>query len=198
MADQKCLRELVRRQVAALPAPADLRERRARLRLLEALDRLPRPFARLAGPVHVTGGAIVVGRRGVVLHRHKRMGIWLQPGGHLEPGETPWQAALREAAEETGFDRAPGGTRLGPALRHPPGGPRLVHVDVHPAPLRHVHLDLRYLLLAPDADPSPGPGESPEARWFSWPEAIAAADEGLAGALRALASHSSTFHGASG
>jgi 8-oxo-dGTP pyrophosphatase MutT (NUDIX family) len=187
MACQNPLRDSVRRQVAALPAPADLRERRARLRLLEALGRLPRPFARLGGPTHVTGSAIVVGRRGVILHRHKRMGMWLQPGGHLEPGESPWRAAAREATEETGLP-----------LRPPPGGSRLVHVDVHPAPFQHVHLDLRYLLLAPDGDPSPGPGESPDARWFSWPEAIAAADPGLAGALRALASHWSTFQGASG
>jgi 8-oxo-dGTP pyrophosphatase MutT (NUDIX family) len=180
--------DAVRTQVLALPAPADLRERRSRLRLLDALARLPRPFARLAGPTHVTGSAIVVGRRGLVLHRHKRMGIWLQPGGHLEPGEAPWQAARREAAEETGLP-----------LRHPPAGARLVHVDVHPAPLGHVHLDLRYLLLAPDQDPCPPPGESPDARWFSWPEAVAVADAGLAGALRALApSQSSTFQGASG
>jgi 8-oxo-dGTP pyrophosphatase MutT (NUDIX family) len=187
MEDPRRLREVVRRQVLDMAAPADLRERRSRLRLLEALDRLPRPFARLGGPIHVTGSAIVVGPRGVVLHRHKRMGIWLQPGGHLEPGETPWDAATRETAEEAGL----------PA-RHPVGGPRLVHVDVHPTPIGHVHLDLRYLLVAPDRDPIPEEGESPDARWFSWADAIAVADEALAGALRALSSHSSTFHGASG
>lgn len=175
MAGQEQLRAQVRRQVLALPAPADLRERRSRLRLLEAVGRLPHPFARLAGPTHVTGSAIVVGPRGVVLHRHKRMGIWLQPGGHLEPGEAPWQAARREASEETGL-----------ALRHPPGGLRLVHVDVHRAPLCHVHLDLRYVLLTADRDPCPPPGESQDVRWFSWAEALGVADAGLAGALRAV------------
>ena len=48
----------------ALPAPADLRERRSRLRLLEAIGRLPAPFARLAGPTHVTGSASDAWRRG--------------------------------------------------------------------------------------------------------------------------------------
>jgi len=167
------LRAVVRDQVRDLPAPVDLRERRSRLRLLEALERLREPFARLGGPTHITGSAIVIGPRGVVLHRHKRMGIWLQPGGHLEAGEAPWQAARREASEETGL-----------TVRHPPGGPRLVHVDVHLAPLRHVHFDLRYVLLAGDRDPRPAPGESQDARWFTWPEAIAIADEGLSAALR--------------
>ena len=48
-------------------------------------------------------------------------------------------------------------------LTHPPGGPRLIHVDVHDAAHGHTHLDLRYLLVAPDRDPAPPPGESPEA-----------------------------------
>jgi 8-oxo-dGTP pyrophosphatase MutT (NUDIX family) len=172
---EKLLRDLVRGQVAALPPPADLRERRSRRELLAALDRLPRPFARLAGPVHVTGSAIVVGRRGTVLHRHRRLGRWLQPGGHVDPGETPWAAAAREAAEETGL-----------APRHPAGGPRLVHVDVHPGAAGHRHLDLRYLLTADDRDPSPAPGESQAVRWFGWAEALRVADPGLAGALRVL------------
>ena len=69
-------------------------------------------------------------------------------------------------------------------LTHPDGGPRLIHVDVHDAANGHTHLDLRYLLLAPDDDPAPPPGESPEARWFGWEEATAVADEALVGALR--------------
>jgi 8-oxo-dGTP pyrophosphatase MutT (NUDIX family) len=175
MAYQQVLRDAVRQQVLALPSPVDLRERRSRLRLLDALARLPRPFERTGGPIHVTGSAIVVGRRGVVLHRHKRMGIWLQPGGHIEPRERPWDTARREVTEETGL-----------VARHPPAGPRLVHVDLHLAPLAHVHHDLRYLLLAPDDDPRPPPGESPDARWFAWDEALAVADPGLASALRVL------------
>ena len=72
---------------------------------------------------------------------------------------------------------------LGLVVEHPVGGPQLVHVDVHPAALGHTHLDLRYLLLAADADPDPPPGESPEARWYAWDEAQGMADVALADAL---------------
>ncbi len=154
--------------------PGDERETRARARIAAYLDTLPDPLDRRAGLEHVTGSAVVVGRRGTVLHMHKRLHRWLQPGGHLDPGEAPSDAALRESQEETGLE-----------LAHPPGGPRLLHVDVHEAALGHTHLDLRYLLLAPDGDPAPPPGESPEARWFGWDEAGAVADEALVGALRA-------------
>ena len=159
----------------AARGPVDERERLSIARFLAEVERLERPCDEHADPTHVTGSAIVVGRRGVVLHRHRRLGLWLQPGGHVEGGETPAEAARREAGEETGL-----------AVRHPPGGPRLVHVDVHPGPRGHIHLDLRYLLEAPDADPAPAAGESPDVRWFAWADALAVADPGLVGALRAL------------
>jgi 8-oxo-dGTP pyrophosphatase MutT (NUDIX family) len=151
------------------------REVRSRALFLAELDRLSDPFDRNADPVHVTGSAIVVGPRGTVLHWHKRIGGWLQPGGHVDPGETPSQAALRETHEETGLP-----------VRHPDGGPRLVHLDVHPAG-PHVHLDVRYLLITEDAEPAPPPGESQDVRWFTLDDAIAIADEALVDGLRRVA-----------
>ncbi len=163
------VRELVERHRAR-----DARERGAKARFCAELDRLVRPFDRDADPVHVTASAVVTGSRGTVLHRHRRLGRWLQPGGHLDPGETAPQAALRETVEETGLEVA-----------HPGGRPFLLHLDVHPAADDHVHLDLRFLLVAADGEPRPAPGESPEVRWFSWEEAEGIADEALVGALRA-------------
>lgn len=157
--------------VAAID-PVDAREERSIAEALDGLRVLPAPFDEDAGPVHITGSALIVGRRGIVLHRHKRLGLWLQPGGHLDPGEWPHDAALREGEEETGL-----------SLSHPPDGPFLLHVDAHDGGRGHRHLDLRYVLRGSDVDPSPPQGESQDCRWFGWEDATAVADEGLCGVL---------------
>jgi 8-oxo-dGTP pyrophosphatase MutT (NUDIX family) len=169
------MREDVRRSVAER-RPLDDVERAMIAEFLTRYDGLPHPLDEEAGPTHVTGSAIVTGRRGVVLVKHKRFGIWLQPGGHIDPGETPSDAALREAEEETGLDVGFAG-----------GDPQLVHVDVHPGPRGHTHLDLRYLVEAADADPAPGPDESQDVAWFEWDAAIEiAGDDRLRSLLRIL------------
>lgn len=169
---------LVARLLVELEAhrSADARERRAVRRTCALLRWLPRPLDEHADPTHVTGSAIVLdGRDRVLLHRHKRLGIWLQPGGHLADGEPPAEAARRETLEETGV-----------LAEHPDTGPRLVHVDVHEGPRGHVHLDLRYLLRVHHAQPlDPGPGESREVAWLAPEQALARADASLAAALRA-------------
>lgn len=49
-----------------------------------------------------TAGGFLVHNRKVLLVKHKKLGFWLAPGGHLEAGELPHQAAEREVFEETG------------------------------------------------------------------------------------------------
>ena len=170
------LRSLVREQVASR-RPIDDRERASIAVFLEHFGALASPFEEAADPVHVTGSALIVGERGIVLHRHKRLGIWLQPGGHVDPGESPWDGAMREAREETGLPvRWPDGTSL----------PPVAHVDVHPGPRGHTHLDLRYVLHCDPVDPTPPADESPDAGWFAWPDALVLADAGLGGILRSL------------
>jgi 8-oxo-dGTP pyrophosphatase MutT (NUDIX family) len=160
------------RRVVAAHHAHDERERVSKTRFLAELDRLERPFDRYADPVHVTASAVVAGNRGTVLHRHRRLGRWLQPGGHLDAGESPPNAAMREVEEEVGLTAV-----------HPDVIPRLLHLDVHSAADDHVHLDLRYLLFASDDDPRPAQGESPDARWVTWAEAEVIADDALRGAL---------------
>ncbi len=173
------LRQLIRDAVAAR-RPVDARERQAVGRFLQLMDGLDRPFSESADRVHVTGSAIVVteDRRRVLLHLHKRMNKWLQPGGHIDEDELPWAASLREVVEETGLPAV--------LVAGPDGGPQLVHVDVHAGPRKHTHLDLRYLVEAPAVAPAPPAGESQEVQWFQWHQAIAMSEPGLEGALRAM------------
>lgn len=174
------LRDQVRRALTERE-PIDAAERSSIERTLAELDRLADPFDEAADPVHVTGSAIVIGRRGVVLLKHKRLGLWLQPGGHVDPGEAPWEGALREAREETGLEVAFADVGAD-------GVPRLVHVDVHAGGRGHTHLDLRYLVVGADAEPTPPEGESQEIAWFDWPAAIErATDDRLTALLRHLA-----------
>lgn len=155
--------------------PVDAREQESVSRFLSELDRLDDPCSETADTTHVTASALVVGARGLILHKHKRLGIWLQPGGHIDPGESAAAASLRECQEETGL-----------AAEHFAGEPMLVHVDTHDGPRGHYHLDLRFLLAAADLDPAPPEGESPDVKWFSWDALREHQEPGIAGAIAAM------------
>lgn len=137
-------------------APVDDREAGSIVATLDRLNWPGDPFDERVSEHHVTASAFVVSARGVILLRHRLLGIWVQPGGHVDPGEGPEEAALRETVEETG---------LAVAHRTPV---ELFHVDVHPGPRGHTHYDLRYVLDAPPFDPCPGHGESREVYWFDF------------------------------
>lgn len=160
--------------------PRSPREERSLRQIQGLVAWLREPLSETADPTHVTGSALIHDGAGrIVLHRHKRLGLWLQPGGHVDPGETPDQGAVRESREETGLP-----------VEHPPSGPTLVHVDVHEAGRGHLHLDLRYELLAPPGAPlRPAPGESPDVGWLSFDEAAARGDTSVADAVHALSAH---------
>ena len=149
--------------------PADAAEARHLRRIQEFVARHANPFDRRIREGHLTGSAFVVSASGnrTLLLQHRKLERWLQPGGHAEPAETRGEAvALREAREETGIDE----------LTLHPTAPRPLDVDVHAIPARrdepaHEHLDLRYLVVAPDrATPTRSPDESNELRWFRWDE----------------------------
>jgi 8-oxo-dGTP pyrophosphatase MutT (NUDIX family) len=162
--------------VLSTRVPVDERERESIATFLAVVPTLTEPYDEALGLVHVTASAIVVSDAGdkVALHLHKRLGMWLQPGGHIDAGETPAQGALREAEEETGLP-----------VRHENSDGVFVHVDVHAGPKGHTHHDLRYVVRAPEVPMNPAEGESPDARWFTWDEALEIADVGLVGGLLA-------------
>jgi 8-oxo-dGTP pyrophosphatase MutT (NUDIX family) len=104
------------------------------------------PFSREHyDPGHVTASAVVLSPESgsVVLVFHERLERWLQPGGHIEPGDrTLAGAARREVQEETGLD----------VLLD---APCLVGLDVHEIPATqdepaHLHYDLMFCFTAAD------------------------------------------------
>jgi 8-oxo-dGTP pyrophosphatase MutT (NUDIX family) len=155
--------------------PIDQREADSLAQLSSLLNgRSDDVFDEAVNDHHITASALVVSTRGVILHRHKRLGIWVQPGGHVDAREWPDVAAIRETSEETGLQV------------HHPDAPWLIHVDVHPGPRGHTHYDLRYLLVSNGDDPAPPEGESEDVAWFSWADAPSRAVDTMSGALARL------------
>ncbi len=177
--------EIVIHETLRRHRPADVKEAADVAEVLAFIDRHSDPFDRRILEGHLTASAVVVSAAGdrVLLLHHRKLGRWLQPGGHAEPGEgDPERIALREAREETGI----------PGLVLHDSAPRPLDVDVHPIPARgdepaHRHLDLRYLVIAPDSmPPRLAPAEARALRWFAWEELPALdLDPGLCRALRA-------------
>ncbi|MEU6529319.1 NUDIX hydrolase [Streptomyces sp. NPDC046928] len=126
---------------------------------------------------HLTASALVVdpSRGRVLLTLHRKLRMWLQMGGHCEPGDaTLAAAALREAGEESGVS---GLTLL-------PGGP--VRLDRHPIPAPcNWHLDVQYAVLAPPDAEHAISDESLDVRWFGYDEVADVADESVVRLLRA-------------
>jgi 8-oxo-dGTP pyrophosphatase MutT (NUDIX family) len=92
---------------------------------------------------HFTVAIFVVWEGKVLLHRHRKLGMWLPPGGHIEDNELPDEAAIREVWEETGLRVELVGERredvTDPVQLYRPAGVQLENI----AP-GHQHIDLIY------------------------------------------------------
>lgn len=163
-------RSLAWEQVGSVRDP-DLRQLRSEV--LRHVRDDPAVLERHARPGHLTGSALVVeaGTRRILVLHHAKLGKWLQPGGHADGDADLARVALREATEETGIS----GLRIVlPA----------VDVDIHevrpPAEDPHLHLDLRFVVLAPPGSRAVGNAESTALRWVEEPDLAALdADESL-------------------
>jgi 8-oxo-dGTP pyrophosphatase MutT (NUDIX family) len=109
---------------------------------------------------HFTGSVWIINsaRDRILMTHHTKLNMWLQPGGHLDQGETALEGALREAQEETGIT----GFRL---LKE-----GLFDIDVHHIPARkgepsHYHYDLRFLI---EADSDAALTITPESQDLQW------------------------------
>ena len=130
-------------------------------------------------------------RLGLVFH--PRLGVWIPPGGHVEPDETPAEAALREVAEEAGLAATllpPAHESLPEGYPHRPVPPPWWTVEIAVGPDRHtaadhVHIDHQFVALATSGAPH---AAGHPFRWcaeadLSEPDAIIADARGQATAL---------------
>lgn len=100
--------------------------------------------------------------RKALLAKHKKIGRWLPPGGHIEVGETPEEAAIREVREETGFR-----IRLGTKKVHGVLILRPHHVEIHPISPGHEHISFTYFVKPTGGRLTTNTAEHDELRWFS-------------------------------
>jgi 8-oxo-dGTP pyrophosphatase MutT (NUDIX family) len=119
---------------------------------------------------HFTATTFIVCKNKVLLHPHKKLGIWLPPGGHIDRDELPEEAALREIREETGLD-----------VEIYQAGPVRVFKDVQVLlqpyvvlletinPF-HQHIDFNYFARSHSEELRPGVGESTDMRWLTQAE----------------------------
>jgi 8-oxo-dGTP pyrophosphatase MutT (NUDIX family) len=120
----------------------------------------PGAFDRGLAAGHVTASAWIVdpARTHAVLLQHRKLGRWLQLGGHVDGDPDVRRAALREAREESGLR----------SLRLV--SEDIYDVDVHRIPARgtepeHEHFDVRFALEADPREPLRGNDESHDVRW---------------------------------
>jgi 8-oxo-dGTP pyrophosphatase MutT (NUDIX family) len=141
--------------------PAEAADVERTIALLEAGDEA---FTRRHfDPGHVTASVFIIHlpNAQILLHHHRRLGKWLQMGGHVDPGEPIRETALREGREESGL------TDL-----------MLIHdepfdVNIHPIPAGkgeppHRHFDIRFIATTESPESATfDAAESRELGWFS-------------------------------
>jgi 8-oxo-dGTP pyrophosphatase MutT (NUDIX family) len=117
---------------------------------------------------HFVATGYVVREGKTLLLYHKKLQMWLPPGGHIEEGELPDEAVLREVKEETGLDveilprkRTADHSEKGVTFLHLPSHVQLEDIPNHPQ-----HIDLIYFCRAKNGAEALS-AEHEDMRWHS-------------------------------
>jgi len=147
--------------IIASYAPANDEQARQRRRILDFVAQHPDALLRTCAPGHLTASAIVTdaARTKVLLTLHRKLGKWLQFGGHCDGDGNLLGCAWRETHEESGI--------VPRAISRSP-----IDLDVHTLPAHgsdpeHLHLDTRYWVVVPDGAEETASAESLELGWFT-------------------------------
>ncbi|MBX7143612.1 MAG: NUDIX hydrolase [Oligoflexia bacterium] len=118
-------------------------------------------FERALGVGHVTGSSWLLDltAESVLLTHHRKLGKWVQLGGHADGDSDVAAVALREATEESGLN----GIRLVSS--------EIFDLDIHEIPARgveptHLHFDVRFLMQVTNSDPYAVSAESLDLAWI--------------------------------
>ncbi|MEK6676417.1 MAG: NUDIX hydrolase [Planctomycetota bacterium] len=152
-------------QLLEVYVPEDDTDRAQRDRIVGFVRENPDCFERTLPIGHITGAAWLLdrSRSRVLLTHHRKLGRWLQLGGHADGDPNVLEVALREAREESGI----GDIR--------PLSTAIFDVDVHPIPARdsepqHFHYDIRFLLGVTDTEEFEVSEESHDLAWVAMSE----------------------------
>lgn len=120
-------------------------------------------------PKHFVATGYIVRDGKTLLLYHKKLQMWLPPGGHIDEGELPEEALRREILEETGLEveilsprRSPGPAEDGVVYLHIPN-----HVQLEDIPNHAQHIDLIYFCRAKDGEAAFRQEEHDGMRWHS-------------------------------
>jgi len=116
--------------------------------------------------------AFIVRGQKVLLVKHKKLGLWLPVGGHIEPGETPGEAMHREVLEESGLKvDVLGGQCIECSDENVSMLLMPHHMQIelikHAKEEAHHHIDLIYFCKAKEGRERLNRAEALEIRWFS-------------------------------
>lgn len=142
--------------------PSDSQEQKNKDAIIQFVSQYENCFSRELTVGHITGSAWVVDSSGdhVLLLHHKKLGIWVQPGGHCDGNGNVLAVAIKEAQEESGIENIE------------PISQDIFDLDVHYIPgnskeAEHYHYDIRFLLRVMNNKQPIKNDESHDVQWFS-------------------------------
>lgn len=115
-----------------------------------------------------TVATFVINNDKVLLLWHKKLQMWLPPGGHIDPNELPDEAAIREVLEETGLEVLLNSPLSAPQMPGPRPLARPEGIQLESISPRHEHIDLIYFarLADPGAAPPTANDEVERVGWY--------------------------------